>query len=228
MTEPRAKKAKEAGELSETAKTFVEETYLRKEWGYSEPIVTPEMLKGRFVEPYIIGIINDLLPSETTFRIANRELFKNEYFSAKPDIILTGERIIEDVKASWSIKTFFYSELVKSYWWQLQVYMNVLGYKKARLIYVLVDTPDHLLEQEKKRYYFKYECNEEDADLIDAYKKLDRTHIIENRIPIEQRIKIFEIEYDAIAIERLKEKVVKAREYYFRLTLNRMWGNQEE
>ena len=63
--------------------------------------------------------------------------------------------------------------------------------KKAKLVYVLLNTPDELTYEEKHNY-----------------DNLDKQY----------RIKTFDIEYDAEVIEELKQRVLNVREYIKQLT----------
>jgi hypothetical protein len=49
-------------------------------------------------------------------------------------------------------------------------------------------------------------------------KQIRKNHTFSN-LPIEKRIKTFEYNYDESEIERMKAKIIKAREYYNTLSL---------
>jgi len=48
--------------------------------------------------------------------------------------------------------------------------------------------------------------------------QIRRNHTF-SHLPIEKRIKTFEYDYDESEIERMKAKIIKAREYYNTLSL---------
>jgi hypothetical protein len=85
-------------------------------------------------------------------------------------------------------------------------------------MYCLVQTPQRVIEEEKKRYYFKFGCDEDNQDYIDICKQIDHNHNIDH-IPLENRLKTFEIKHDEEKIKLLEAKIWKAREYYDTITL---------
>jgi len=114
-------KRDEPFELGETAKKAVEGIWLRNTFGYDEPVVTPQLMKGHLVEQDSINLLSKVVPSNS-FRIKNKETFKNEFFSGHPDIVLQDEDYAEDIKSSWSLRTFFETRTVtKLYYGQAQV-----------------------------------------------------------------------------------------------------------
>ena len=131
MTEPKLKADKEAGNLSETAKSYIESLYLKNVFGYKEIVQTDEMLKGILTESDSLKLVHEVLGGD--FRFKNRELLENDYIKGTPDIIL--KDCIEDIKSSFTIKTFYNSEITTLYEWQLRAYMWLTNRKKARLIY---------------------------------------------------------------------------------------------
>lgn len=216
MTDPKLKTDKEAGNLSQTALSYLDELFLRHEYGYRDVVKTTEMLKGEICEQDCIALVQQVIPS-ATFRLKNKSMFMNDYLRGIPDVILPD--VVEDVKCSWDISTFKdVKEPASMYYWQAQAYMWLLGLKKFRLIYCLVNTPETLVSAEKMRYYYRYNCDEGNSDLIEIYEQIERNHNYDH-IPAEKRVKCFEIAYNEADIERLKDKILKAREIYKTLTL---------
>ena len=125
-------------ELSETAKNFIFETWLKKEYGFSENISTKQIQKGIEAEDESL-----MLLSEITGRvlIKNQKHFISDcgLLSGTPDTIEDGTVI--DVKSSWSPYTFMKADLKSIYEWQLRAYMILTNTQKAELSYCLVDMP---------------------------------------------------------------------------------------
>ena len=211
MTEPKTVKAKEAGELSETTKTFVEEMWLEREWRYSEPVMTDEMMKGLLNEQDSLQLVQHNLKGE--FRIKNTTSFKNEFICGTPDIILKNEDCVEDVKTSWGLKTFFHAELEKNYYWQGIGYMALTGKKHYRLIYCLTNTPNELVEAQKINIYYKFGCDEENPHYQKMSEQIMQNHNFDH-VPIEKKIKVFAFDFSESDYELLKNRIIKAREYY--------------
>jgi hypothetical protein len=200
-----------------TAMAYIRDCWLRNTYGYEEPVVTNELLKGYACEDEIIGVLNRQVPGE--FRTKNEESFEDSHFTGTPDII--GSEWVEDVKCSWSLKTFFdvrrHNPL---YYTQGQVYLALTGRKFFRLAYVLVDTPFEIVQEEKKRFYFRFDCDESNPHYLEAVAKVESMHTPSRLVPESQRIKTFEFHRDEAHISLLRQRVEQAREVYASLTLN--------
>ncbi len=215
MTEPKLKSDKEAGNISETAKTFVEEMWLENTFGYKERVLTDEMSKGIECEESSFDLIQQVLKGE--FRAKNLKRYSNEYIIGEPDLITSD--YVEDAKTSWNLRTFFNAEITKDYEAQLQGYMWLLGKQKARLIYCLVKTPNDYILNEQKKLYYRFNCDESNPMYKSMCDQLEHNNNLIDAIPAEKRIKVFEIEQNQDFIDKLKNQVEKARNYYNTLTL---------
>jgi len=193
LTNPISKKDKEEGNLSETTKTLAHDIFLRNEFGYKENVYTDEMLKGLYCEQDSMELVQSVLG------------------------------VVEDIKTSWDLRTFFNAELSKPYLAQGQGYMWLTGKKKYRLIYCLVPTPQEFILNEKKKLYYKFECNEENIDYKNACDQIDFNNNLILEIPNEKRIKKYEFDFDETIIEEYKRKIIKLREYYSTLSINKLW-----
>ena len=212
MTEPKLKADKEAGNLSETAKSYVEELFL-EQFGYRDQVMTEQMYKGILCEQESMQLVTDVLGG---FRSKYDKQLENDYLTGHPDIEI--DFVVEDIKTSWDIKTFFKAELSKDYYYQLQGYMDLLDLGKARLIYCLVNTPEEIVADLKKRIWYKFGCNEDNKDYIRMSQQIQKNHTFDH-IPLEKRIKVFEIERDQQVIDKIYKQVEKARNYYNTLSL---------
>lgn len=194
--EPKTKAAKEAGELSQTAKSHVIETAKRELFGYTAFDGSRETEKGNALEQYAIeasGLMRALHFEKNTER---RE---NGYISGECDIYHAKNRLIIDTKCSWDIKThpFFRCEAeakVKDagYDWQMQGYMWLFDCDKADIDFWLFPCPDDLIG------YGNPEM------LIDAVE----------RIPLHKRKTTVTVNRDNAKIERIKERVSACQNYY--------------
>lgn len=121
----------------------------------------------------------------------------------------TGDTII-DVKNSWNCFTFpLFAEDVpnKDYYLQLQAYMELYGRTQAKLVYTLMDTPEHLIMQEAKGIAYK-----EGLDINEVYAKIEHKHLYSDVItPL--RYKEFNIEKDEAVIEKIKQRVKMCQVY---------------
>ena len=179
MTKAKAKDAV----LSQTAISFIEEYCIESIYGIRQEINSKYLSKGLELEDEAIDKAIEWL--DLPFALKNTERFTNEYATGEPDLILPDEII--DIKCSWSAFTFplFAKELEnKDYYAQLQVYMWLTGKRKARVVYVLLNTPEHLTYEPQHNY-----------------DHLDKKY----------RIKAFSVDYDQSFIDELIKKVEAAR-----------------
>ena len=210
MTNPRSKKDKDAGILSATSKTFVKNWVLEQRFGRRKEFSSKQTEKGITVENGSIDFLikNDLL----MFAEKNVNHFENEFLTGTPDIIQPLEVI--DVKNSWDLFTFphFDTEIKnKSYWWQLQGYMELTGKDSARLIYILSNTPEHLIEREI--YYATKDFDlMTESEFKEIEEKTRHNHIFDDITPHE-RVRIFKVEKDDEAIEKIKNRVAECQNY---------------
>jgi hypothetical protein len=182
MTNPRAKTEL----LSETTKTYVFDWLKENIYGYRKEISNKYLSKGLELEDEAIDKAIELL--DLPFTLNNEEYFENEYFTGTPDLII--KDTVFDIKCSWNCFTFplFDNEIPnKGYYYQLQIYMHLLGLKKAKLFYVLLNTPENLASWEQPK----------------DYSELDKKY----------RIKTFDVDYSEEVIEDLKQRVENIREF---------------
>ena len=208
LTESRTK-----GEtLSKTAKTYIEKVFKERELGYIESISSKFLDKGIQMEDIAIQMAADTLNWE--FVVKNDKRFNNEFITGEPDICT--DTLLADIKCSWNLGTFpmFESELPnKMYYWQMQSYMWLTGHDKAELVYVLANTPHEIVEDEVRREHWKLHLIDEDLDLREA---VQMSHNFDH-LPDKLRVKRFIVEKDEQSFERIKEKVILARNYYQQL-----------
>jgi hypothetical protein len=181
MTAPRSK----TETLSETTKTYLYEWLTEKIYGVRKEIKSKYLNKGLKLEDTAIDKTIEWL--DLPFTIKNEKFFEDDYFTGTPDLIVDG--VVYDTKCSWDCFTFplFDTEIpTKDYFYQLQIYMELTGCKKAVLVYVLLNTPEELTYEDKHNY-----------------DNLDKKY----------RIKTYEIDYDSEVIDKLKEKVIESRKF---------------
>ena len=181
MTAPRNK----SEALSETTKSYIKEWLIEQIYGCRKEIKSKYIDKGNKLEDTAIDKAIEWL--DLDFVMKNEDSFEDDFFTGTPDIITNDE--ILDTKCSWDAYSFplFDKELPnKDYFYQMQVYMHLTGKKKARVVYVLLNTPEELTWEEKH-----------------DYSNMDKKY----------RIKDFVVEYDAEIIATLQEKVKESRKY---------------
>lgn len=205
--------SRKAGEvLSQTAKSYVQEVVLQDKYGIYKEFNSRYTDKGNQTEDEAIQLVSEVL--DLGFLYKNEDKYANDWIKGTPDVV-TSDLII-DTKVSWSAQTFpfFDSELTnKDYYWQMQAYMWMTGRRKALVAYCLINTPYLILEDEIRREHWKQNLigeSQEVRDYVEAQHNFDH-------IPKDERIKVFEIDYDEKGIEQAKEKIEIARVYYNQL-----------
>jgi hypothetical protein len=200
-----------------TATNYIRDCWLKNTYNYDEPMVTNEILKGWMCEDEAIGVLSNQIPG--AFRYKNQSTYCDSHFTGTPDIILDDEWV-EDIKTSWSLRTFF--EVTRPdplYYAQGQVYMALTGRKRFRVAHVLVDTPHEIVEEECKRFYYRFNCDESNPHYIEAVNKTRRMHAASQLVPEQQRVKLFEFHRDDRYIDTLRSRVETARKIYATLSL---------
>ena len=130
-------KSKRPYELSEGAKTYVEEFYA----GHEEEIWSKYIAKGNAVEEDNIELASKVLNLGELFK--NKERKEDDYFTGECDI--SSSKIVE-IKSVWSPKTLYERAIEPDYdhILQVHVYMELWNKKKAVIFYGLQDTPEEL------------------------------------------------------------------------------------
>lgn len=194
MAKPTGKRIISAGAQTYCDKWLKEQIFERKELINSKYIT-----KGEEVELLSIDFISNKLYKEPL--IKNDEYFSNDYFTGTPDVITENEII--EIKNSWNCFTFplLEKELTnKSYYYQVQGYMYLTGLKKSKVIYTLMDTPEHIIEDEYNK------------STVDDYELFREKYIFSN-IEDKYRMKVFEVDYDESVIDLIKQRVDSCRVY---------------
>lgn len=140
-------------ELPKGAKTYIESLVDQYVYKYEDYIDNKYVRKGIAVEDSEDEDIN-----KSAIKITN-SLFFTEYsksssylkkgkFHGHPDIEDEDEEMILDIKSSWNKKTFPKKPedgKNSDYEWQGKVYCYMKGWRKFRLCYVLMSTPEELV-----------------------------------------------------------------------------------
>ena len=205
MTSPKSK-----GEvLSQTAKTYLKELAIEEKFGIRKEFSSRYTDKGNIQEDTAIEMASKVL--NLPFALKNTVFYENDFIKGTPDLILEDEII--DIKCSWDGTTFpwFEDELPnKDYFWQLVGYMWLTGRSKARVVYCLVDTPEDIVQDEIRRTSWKkFEIDVTEETENEVRAKHEFSHISENK-----RVRAYLIELTDEDIDKVKEKLLHAREYY--------------
>lgn len=207
MVNPRSK----SETLSKTTMTYLQQLHKEEVFGKCKEISSKHMDKGVEVEEASITLLTDVTGM---LFVKNKERRSNDFICGTPD---NTQKIIRDIKSSWSMDTFpIYETDIpnKDYYWQLQGYMELWGFDSSELCYCLVDTPEHLIMDEIRRWTWKnnfIECTPEAEEEI-------RNNMTFSDIPKEFRVKRFIVKRDREAMEQLEQRIKDCREYMNQLS----------
>lgn len=199
--------------LSQTTKNYLQEIFNEEVFGKRNDIYSQYLDKGIQCEEESIQLYERV---KGTLVIKNEERKWNEWIIGTPDSIGS---VVRDFKSSWSLNTFpmFEAEIPnKDYYWQLQGYMELWNIPNAELIYCLVDTPDMLIADEKRRVSWKLGMIELPIELE---SEIDNNMRFQT-IPEHLRVKVFEVQQKKEDMELLYSRILEARKY-----LNSLFDN---
>ena len=202
MTKPKNK----TDLISKTCQEYLQEYYLEKKYGIKKEIQSRYIDKGNECEELSINLMsiyfNDVFEKNDVF-------FENDFITGTPDVIK--DNIVYDVKTSWSALTFpfFETEPPKQYYYQAQSYLWLSNLSDFKLCYCLINTPEDIIQDEIRRFCWK-------NNIIDCPSEIEseiRENHIMNKIPLEKRIKLFEIKRNDLVIEDIKKQIEVCRKY---------------
>lgn len=197
------------GKWGKTCETVCEEWIIKQRFNRERDIYSKYLEKGLQAEEAGITLLT--LTQKLGMITKNEEKFENQFMTGTPDLLIN--ETVYDIKSSWDIFTFpMFSDSIpnKNYEWQLQVYMHLTGLKKARLAYVLVDTPEALRYQEARKISYQRGM---EGDIDDELEDIINSSMTFSDIPKANRVKIYDIEYDPNKIKKLEARVTECRDY---------------
>ncbi len=211
MTNPKTKKAQEAGELSDTTKTYLRDIFIEQVYGRKKPISTGPMKKGTIVETNSMELYQNVTG---LVHFKNNKQYENDFIIGTPDIVDIENDCIKDIKSSWDIWTFAgvdEKSATSDYYWQIFSYMWMVGVKKGSLNYALVTTPEILMHGEYSK--LAWSIGDEEAEKI---TRLNHTY---DDIPEEKRLKQYFYEFNEEQVSLLQARVLTSRNYLNSLSI---------
>lgn len=205
--------------LSSTCKTHLADVYTRVKYGRTEDIKSKYLEKGLKLEE---DAITAYCISIGEFRQKNVERKYNQWIEGESDI--EDEISITDTKINWSIFQFnrvVTKPLIPLYEWQIRGYMMLWEKPIGRVAYVLLNTPENLLQREFNKIRYEMFGNQQNFDLSsDEDKALYQQACDEIRfnhtyddIPDEDKIRVFTKQRDLQLEECIKIRVEECRKY---------------
>lgn len=206
--------ARKADEISKTTLSYLKEIAIKIETKREKIIETPDMIKGIELESEAIELISNFY--QYTYS-KNEHVFTNDYIIGIPDIVIAadGQIIVRDIKVSRDIFTFPYYEKEipnSDYYWQLQSYLWLCDAEKAYLDYVLLNTPEWQIQKMLRSKYYELLDRGLVDDLESEHAVFEinlRFNLTYDDLPVERKIKTFEILRNDEDIEKIKSQIEK-------------------
>ena len=202
--------------LSDTCKTHLSDIYTRVVYDRTEDLKSKYLEKGLLMEEDAITMYS-LLTGD--YFEKNTERKENGFIQGEMDFSTIDMAV--DTKVNWSIFQFqrVVSKPIKPlYEWQLRGYMWLYRKSKGRLVYCLLNTPEHLIKREQTKFMYEVYGREIDmtekerADFAEACIEITRNHTYDD-MPLEERVKIFDINQSDEYEDRIIKRVQECREY---------------
>ncbi len=203
--------------VGKTAAAELIKIYNLYKYGRRKEIITRPMTKGILCEPDSIRLYSML---EGKLYQKNTEQLENDDFIGHPDII-SGESIhnadeVDDIKSSYELDTFtpkLIESLDRGYEAQLNVYFDLCGCSSGNIVYCLVDAPESILLEEKRRLLYQMNViSELSPEYLEACEELERNLTFQDIAPEERVIKI-PVQRNDELIEKMKSKVPVFRQW---------------
>ena len=197
-------------ELPVGAQTYLREWYISEKYGRRMPVRTDQMDKGIRCEEQSISLLQLVEENQILYKKNDKNL-TNKWATGTPDL-LTDEEVL-DIKTAWTFDTFWKAEgvhtksgMLTDYGWQLMVYMWLTGLKNARLVYTLINTPEDTLIGLESAARWKFQGMDDNPEYDVYCKQLRKMHIFDD-IRIDDRVRIWDLEYSEEHIDQLKARV---------------------
>lgn len=201
--------------LGETVKTHCKNWLKSKVYNRRAEFSNKYTDKGHIMEDNSIDFVAEHLKYGMLMK--NEERKENDFMTGECDVVQPDHII--DVKNSWSWETFPLLEKEipnMDYYWQAQVYMHLWDKPKYKLIYVLSDTPLHLIEKDA---YWWCKNNGYDELEMSIYEKFI-AKMTYSDIPNKHKIKVYKFDRNQNDIDKIIERVKLCRNYINELVVN--------
>lgn len=167
--------------------------------------------KGNQLESEAIDILSKI--DKVRYQ-KNKELKQNDFILGKCDILSVERNKILDVKTSWNINTFLSVRnyiLKPSYWYQMQGYLELHDIPVGEVCFVLLNTPEDMVEKERLKLLNRYVFGEISRDDYEKNVELLSMSTSYSNIPMKKRVIRFRVKRAKEVIPSVYKKVEQAR-----------------
>lgn len=195
-------------QLSQTAKSYCEQWLKEQIYGRRKEFSNKYTQKGWIVED---NSIDDIARYLDLGMLMKNELFLEDDFKhGTPDVKL--KTLIIDAKNSWDCFTFpLFEDKIPNddYYWQAQTYMDLADVDSFKLVYVLSNTPPHLIQREANYWAKENGYGDVDTELLQEFIN---KHTYDN-IDDKYKFKVYDIQRNREDAKRIDDAVVECRKY---------------
>jgi hypothetical protein len=201
-------------ELSSTAIKYLIGRYAWEKYGKRTPsygFTSSPAEKGNRLELEAIEMLSQLDKKPYG---KSMEKVKNDFLIGQCDVFHKPGRKIMDVKVSWNINKFLgyhESPLERTYWYQMQGYMELYDADEAEVCFVLVNTPQDLVIREKEKLNDKYLRGEITRDKYNDDSEILSFALNYNNMPLKRRVIRQKIERYKDIMPLIYNNVLKCR-----------------
>lgn len=215
--------------LPDTCTTYLREIFVQEKYGIKKDIFSKYFEKGKAMESEAIDLLSET--HDKFYLKCELPRQKNEFIEGECDILYDeniwvqknpGERFerlfrtILDIKNSWDLFTFYKNldsdEMKKMYYWQGISYIKLYNADKFVLVFCLMNMPNGLIEDERKRILYQLGSDMEYSPIYEmACKEFLKKCTFDELQPNERifddlvilKDENFDIEYNKL-VERIK------------------------
>lgn len=219
-------------ELSQGAKTYIKEVWLKYEKGFEEEVTDKKLRKGLQGEEDGINLISYV---DGIMYVKNEKRENKSHLTGECDVITEFENmptenggtinavVIDDIKCSWNPRTFMSADLTVGYEWQGRAYMYLYNADIFRLRHCLVDCPPDVYADEYRKFCFQHNILDDSLpEYQEAIAQFKRNYLYEDSglYTQKERVKTFHFVRDPELEAVLLKSIELAVEYYQTITLN--------
>lgn len=209
--------------LGAAAISEVERIWLRKQYHFDPPIYTKQLIKGIELENDARALMEQAAPMRyVRVKWPEDHRLVDSDITGVPDYVHRHERIVDDAKTTWNLKTFRKATLTARDFWQQVGYLRLLrrefgtDFRVARVFKCLVSTPEHLIYRETESLRYRLGVDEDNKDFQAEALRL-RLSMVYDDIPWYERVKVFTVEWRDEYDELISRRCKLAREQYYQL-----------
>lgn len=212
--------------LSKGAKTAVEKIFYEDKFEFRKNISSKYIQKGLLLEDKAIALVADFLGLPGIEK--NETHYTNEFVQGTPDAIARlgfGEGFQFDIKNVYYPEGLdgFTNDLIPLYEWQGHAYNWMLGFEHGFCVKILQNLPAEMLQEEIRKLW-KEAGRAWHEDIPQKFVDEVKDYFNFERLPLEDRIRIFKMTTTNETIQQMTDVVILAREHY--ATLPGLWDGR--